>query len=115
MEPLTQLTENIQLPMEEIRAFCDRWQIQEFALFGSVLRHDFRPDSDIDVLYVFDHNAKRTLFDLVDMKEELERMFGRKVDLVSRHGIEASRNYLRKQEILSNAITIYEQRTPLSI
>lgn len=115
MELPPQLLKNIQLPMEEIKAFCDRWQITEFALFGSVLRDDFRPDSDIDVLYVFDDNAKRTLFDLVDMKEELENLFKRKVDLVSRHGIEASRNYLRKQEILSTAITVYEQRTSLSI
>jgi len=55
---------NFELPMERIKAFCDRHQITEFALFGSVLREDFRPDSDIDVMVQFDTNAHPTFFDL---------------------------------------------------
>jgi uncharacterized protein len=113
LAPLSsQVSLNINLPIAEIARFCDRWQIIEFALFGSVLREDFRSDSDIDVLYVFAQDANHSLFDLVDIQDELQTIFGRKVDLISRKGIEASRNYLRKREILSTAITIYEQRSP---
>lgn len=108
-----QVKKNIDLSIAVIADFCDRWQIIEFALFGSVLRDDFRPDSDIDILYLFAEEARHTLFDLVNIKDELEVIFGRKVDLISRKGIEASLNYLRKQEILSTAITIYEQRSAL--
>ncbi len=106
-----QVKKNIDLPIAEIALLCDRWQIDELALFGSVLREEFRPDSDIDILYLFAKDARRTLFDLVDIKDELEVIFRRKVDLISRKGIEGSRNYLRKQEILSTAITIYELKT----
>lgn len=108
-----QIKQNIDLPIAEIVAFCDRWQIVEFALFGSVLRDDFRPDSDIDVLYIFSEQSTHTLFDVVTMQEELQAIFGRKVDLISRKGIEASRNYLRRQNILSNAVTIYGKRDKL--
>ena len=87
--------------------FCQRWQIDELALFGSVLRDDFRPDSDIDILVQFNPESHHTLFDMVRMKEELQRIFGRDVDLVSRRGIEASRNYLRKNAILKSAEVIY--------
>ncbi len=98
---------NIEIPTEQIADFCQRWKIREFALFGSVLRDDFRPESDIDVLVTFDPNAHTTLFDLVHMQNELEAMFGRKVDLVSKRGIERSRNYLRRKTILSSAEVIY--------
>jgi len=100
----------IDIPKEKIAEFCKKWRIREFAFFGSVLRDDFRPESDIDVLVTFDEAAGHTLFDLVHMEEELENIFGRGVDLVSRRGIEASRNYIRKKAILSTASTIYEER-----
>ncbi len=93
----------ISIDHEKIAEFCQRWKITEFALFGSVLREDFRPDSDVDVLVTFSQDAHRTLFDLVRMEEELQGLFGRDVDLVSRRGIEASRNYLRRKAILSSA------------
>jgi uncharacterized protein len=109
-----QVSLNIDLPLAEIAAFCDRWQIAEFALFGSVLRNDFREDSDVDVLISLNDDATTTLFDLVNMTEELKIIFQRQVDLVLRDGIEASRNYLRKQAILSSALTIYEQRETIS-
>lgn len=99
--------QRIDLPLEQIRVFCDRWHITEFALFGSVLRDDFRPDSDIDVLVTFSPEAYHTLFDLVRMEHELKEIFQREVDLVSRRGIERSRNYLRRNEILSSAQVIY--------
>lgn len=98
---------NIDLPKDKIAEFCKKWKIREFSIFGSVLREDFQPDSDIDVLVTFSEDAKHTLFDMVHMKEEIEQIFGRKVDLVSRRGVESSRNYLRKQAILGTAEAIY--------
>jgi predicted nucleotidyltransferase len=98
---------HIDIPMEKVADFCRRWQITELALFGSVLREDFRPESDVDVLARFDPKARHTLFDMVRMQEDLQRILGRQVDLVSRRGIEASRNYLRKNAILKSAEVVY--------
>jgi uncharacterized protein len=105
---------SIDLPMDEIQAFCQKWQIAEFALFGSVLRDDFRPDSDIDVMVQFHPDAHPTLFDLTYMEEELKILFQRDVDLVTRKGIETSRNYLRRKAILSSAQVIYGSRSSIS-
>lgn len=104
----------IELPMEKIAEFCDRWQVMEFALFGSVLREDFRPESDIDVMVQFHPDAHPTLFDLTYMENELKILFHRDVDLVTRHGIETSRNYLRRNAILSSAQIIYGSRPSIS-
>jgi predicted nucleotidyltransferase len=104
----------INLPMDKIQAFCHKWQIIEFALFGSVLRDDFRPDSDIDVMVQFHPDAHPTLFDLTYMEEELKILFQRDVDLVTRKGIETSRNYLRRKAILSSAQVIYGSRSSIS-
>ena len=79
-----------------------------------MLREDFRPDSDIDVMLQFDLNARPTFSSLEDMEEELVKIFDRKVDLITREGIEHSRNYLRRQEILSSARVIYEKRPSIS-
>ena len=95
------------IPKEKIADFCRRWKIIEFALFGSVLRGDFRPDSDIDVLVTFASDAGWSLFDHVEMQDELKSLFGRNVDLVSRRGIERSRNPIRRKEILESAEVIY--------
>ena len=100
-------TPHINIPRETIAEFCIKWKIREFAFFGSVLRDDFRPDSDIDVLVTFSEDAKHTLFDLVHMENELKEIFGREVDIVSRRGIESSRNYIRKNAILSSAEAVY--------
>jgi hypothetical protein len=97
----------IDLPMEAIIAFCQRWQITEFALFGSVLRDDFRPDSDIDVLVTFAPDSHWRFSDELKMEEEIEAIFGREVDLVDRRSIEQSRNYIRRKTILKSARTIY--------
>jgi len=98
---------NIAIPEEPLSEYCRRWKIAELALFGSVLRDDFRPDSDVDVLVRFHPEARHTLFDMVRMQKELEQMLGRNVDLVSRRGIENSRNYLRKKAILESAEVVY--------
>jgi predicted nucleotidyltransferase len=105
---------NIEVPIDQIEDFCDRWQIVEFALFGSVLRNDFRTDSDIDVMVQFASEAHPTFFDLSTMEDELKTIFRRDVDLVTRKGIESSRNYLRRKAILSSAQVIYGTRSPIS-
>ena len=97
----------IHIPKEKIAGFCKKWGIREFCLFGSVLRAEFCSDSDIDVLVTFDENAKNTLFDLVNMESELKDIFGRNVDIISRRGIESSRNYLRRNAILESAEAVY--------
>lgn len=97
----------LSLPYEQIAAFCRKWNVTEFALFGSVLRDDFRPDSDVDVLVTWAPDARISLFDYTPMKDELESMFGRKVDLVSKRGIEQSTNWIRKREILGTARVVY--------
>lgn len=99
----------IRLPQSAIANFCQRWQVQEFYLFGSVLRDDFRWDSDIDVMVQFASNAHWG-FEIVDMKQELEEMFGRKVDLLTKKAIEQSENWIRRKEILETARLIYVQR-----
>lgn len=97
----------IDVSESEIAAFCQKWLIKEFALFGSAVRGDFHQDSDIDVLVTFKPEAKWTLFDQVDMQEELKSIFGRSVDLVSRKGIERSQNYIRRREIIDSARVLY--------
>ena len=88
----------IEIPMDKIEVFCKKWKVAEFSLFGSVLRDDFRPDSDVDVLVSFEANAGWDLMDWVDMIEELKVIFGREVDLVSKNGL---RNPCRRHEILT--------------
>ncbi len=97
----------IDIPTDKIADFCRHWKITEFAFFGSVLGDDFRPDSDIDVLVTFAPDAEWSLFDHIDMQDELKSIFKRSVDLVSRRGIERSRNYLRRRAILDSAEVFY--------
>lgn len=97
----------IEIPKDRIAEFCRRWKITELALFGSVLRDDFQPDSDVDVLVTFTPDAKWSLFDHVDMEDELEEILGRPVDLVSRRGIERSRNPFRRRAILESAQVVH--------
>ena len=92
---------------ETIAEFCRKWKITEFALFGSVLREDFRPDSDVDVLVTFSPGSDWGVEHLLDMKEELEALFGRTVDLVEKRLVEESRNYIRRKHILSHMEAVY--------
>ena len=101
------MTARIEIPYERIAAFCERWSITKLALFGSVLRDDFGPDSEIDILAGFDEAARHTLFDMDRMEEELEAIFGRDVDLVSWRGVERSPNPLRRKAILQSAELVY--------
>lgn len=97
----------IELPAHEIEGFCRRWKVTELSLFGSVLREDFRPDSDVDLLVTFASEARWSLFDLVRMEEELQSLLGRKVDLVERKAVERSENYIRRKSILSHLQPVY--------
>jgi predicted nucleotidyltransferase len=101
---------NIELPVEQIQNFCDRWHITEFALFGSILRDDFRSDSDVDVLVTFAPDAQRGLSETLQMKDELQSIFGRKVDFIVKTAIERSENWLRRKNILESAQIIYAAR-----
>jgi predicted nucleotidyltransferase len=94
----------VDIPRGRIAEFCRKWKVAEFSLFGSVLRDDFGPDSDVDVLVSFDPAATWDLFDLVTMRDELMAMFGRAVDLVEKEGL---RNPFRQRGILSTREVIY--------
>ena len=87
-----------------IAEFCLKWSIREFSIFGSALRDDFRPDSDVDVLVSFAADAQWSLFDIVQMQDELKAIFGREVDLVEK---EALRNPFRRRAILSGREVLY--------
>ncbi len=89
---------------DRIVGFCRKWRIQEFSLLGSILRDDFRPDSDADVLVEFELDHPRSLFDVTDMEDELRELFGRDVDLVMKGGL---RNPFRLREILSTRQIVY--------
>ncbi len=97
----------IKIPKAKIAKFCKRWNVSEFAIFGSALHGDFRPDSDVDVMVSFAPKAQVTLFDMVHMQEELKTIFGREVDLVSKQGVLSSRNYLRRKYILDSAQVVH--------
>lgn len=97
----------INISKEEIARFCEKWQIREFAFFGSILRDDFLAGSDVDVLVTFYPDAQWTLLDHVEMQDELAALLGRPVDLVSRRGIEYSQNYIRRRAILESARVVY--------
>ena len=93
-----------QIPEDKIKDFCQRWQIVEFSLFGSALRDDFHAESDVDILVTFAPDARHSLFDLVEMKDELRTLFGRDVDLVQEKLLD---NPFRRREILRTKELIY--------
>ena len=97
----------IEIPLDKIEEYCRKWKIKEFALFGSVLREDFRPDSDVDVLVTFEPDAGITFDNMVEMQEEIEKIFGRKVDLIERKLVERSENYIRRRHILQSLEPVY--------
>ena len=95
---------NIPIPEERVRDFCRRWRIAELSVFGSVLRADFRPESNVDLLVTFAEEAQWSLYEWVDMIAELREIFGRKVDLLSTQSL---RNPFRRHEILKTRETLY--------
>ena len=99
----------IEIPIDKIKDFCKKWKVKEFALFGSVIRDDFDSSkSDIDVLITF-FPGQNWAWEIVTIKEELEDIFNRPVDLITKKAIENSKNPYRKKEILESYEVIYEQ------
>ena len=99
----------IRIP-DDLDDFCKRWKVAKLAVFGSVLREDFRPESDVDFLVDFAPDAQWSLLDLVRMENELQELIGRPVDLVERSAIDRSENYIRRRNILANTETLYDAR-----
>ena len=98
------VTANITIPPDALEVFCRKWRVRELFLFGSVLRDDFGPDSDVDVLVSFDEDAPWSLWDLIALQDELAELFGRPVDLVEGEGL---RNPFRRRRILETRQLIY--------
>lgn len=97
-------TPHINLPAERIAEFCRKWRVREFSLFGSVLRQDFRADSDVDVLLEFEEGASPTLEPWIDMRDELCALFGREVDVVEKRRLV---NPFRRHHIMNNRQVLY--------
>jgi hypothetical protein len=101
-------TNRLAITEEKLIEVCRQWNIAELALFGSVLREDFRENSDIDLLISFAPDAPQGLLTLVRIKHQLEDLLDRPVDLVIKKAIQEGGNWIRRQEILSTAVIIYE-------
>jgi predicted nucleotidyltransferase len=102
-----QIEQRLNVSLADIIGFCQRWQITELAVFGSILREDFKADSDLDFLVTFAPDANIGLFDLYDLEEELKSIVGRDVDVVFKNSIASSKNWIRRRNILSTAEVIY--------
>jgi predicted nucleotidyltransferase len=95
---------HISVPHQQLPDFCQRWRVTELSFFGSVMRDDFRPDSDVDVLVTFDSNADWSLFDLVTMQDELAGLLNRRVNLLEEVAL---RNPYRRATILQSKHVLY--------
>lgn len=104
------ITAKVALDQDQIAAFCRKWQIAEMSLFGSVLRDDFGPDSDVDFLVTFEPGVNHDWDAWPVMVDELAGLVGRRIDLVERRLVEQSENYIRRRDILSSAREIYVAR-----
>src|SRR5512136_1963231 len=91
----------------EIAAFCRKGHIRELQVFGSVTTNHFQPDSDIDIMVDFPPGIRHSLIQLAQMEEELEGIYGRRIDLLTRQAVEQSRNYIRKKSILLSPEKVY--------
>ena len=97
-------TDNLSIPLNAVEDFCRKWKIRRFSLFGSVLREDFRPESDVDILITFSDDAEWSLWDWIEMTDQLKTLFGRDVDVVEESGL---KNPFRRHEILKTRQEIY--------
>ena len=101
------MTAHIKLSRDKIEAFCRRNHIHSLAFFGSVLRDDFGPNSDVDVMVEFERGHKPRLMQLAMLENELSEILGHKVDIVERQSVEGSENYIRRRHILQSVETVY--------
>src|SRR5438477_7118690 len=101
----------LELPIEKVASFCQRWGIVRLDIFGSVLREDFRPDSDVDFLFTPGPHFKRDkvygAWARNYMAEELAGIVGRKVDIIDRRRVEQMENWIKRRHILQTAVPIY--------
>ena len=97
-------TIQIQIPKATVEAFCRRFGVEEFSLFGSVLREDFGPASDVDVMLKFLPGHGFTFENTPDIQDELERIFNRPVDVIEKGRV---RNPIRRQAIMSAYRVVY--------
>ena len=97
-------TLQIDLPLDQIATFCRKWRITELSLFGSVLRDDFRPDSDVDVLVSFAADTHWSLDDWLEMQADLKSILGREVDFVDKQGLS---NPFQSHAILTTRQVMY--------
>ena len=104
MSAMTMSTKRLEIPRKPLAEVCHRWMIRELSLFGSALRGDFRPDSDVDLLVVFLPSAPWSSLDLIDLQEELRQLVGHQVDLVEKSAL---RNPFRRQAILATRKVVY--------
>ena len=107
MEGVERVHPRVAASEQELADFCRRWKIAKLELFGSVLRDDFDERSEIDVLVTFDRAPEQRLDTFLSMEEELQRMFGRHVDVVDRRLVEANPNWIRRRSILQSAQLLY--------
>ena len=98
---------NLGVEQKKIVDFCRRWKIKQLAVFGSAVRGQLRPDSDLDLLVAFDPNADWSMFDHYRMENDLVELFAREVDLISRQAVEENPNWICRKEILNSAKVIY--------
>ena len=98
---------NVFIPKDRLAEYCRANGIARLDVFGSALREDFGPKSDIDLLVKFEPGRTPGLFDIVRIEREFSELLGREVDLVERDAVEKSRNYIRRRAILESARTIY--------
>jgi len=100
----------VAISTEALARFCLRWKVRELALFGSALRDDFRPDSDVDILVDFDKDADWGLLEHIQMQRELQTLLGCNVDLISKRALERSRNWLFRREVLNTAKVFFSKK-----
>ena len=93
----------IKISSENLEAFCKRYQVRRMSLFGSVLRDDFKAESDVDVLVQFDPDVRVSFMTLGKMQRELSTIFQRPVDLIPQDGLKP----VIRNEVLANAREVY--------
>ena len=101
------MNQQVTVPKPALAAFCQAHGIKRLSVFGSVLREDFGPESDIDVLLEFEPGRTPGLLGIAGIQARLSALFGREVDLVTRSAVEQSRNYIRRRAILDSAEEVY--------
>jgi predicted nucleotidyltransferase len=98
---------HLEVDERALASLCRKWKIAKLEAFGSVLRDDFRPESDVDLLVSYEDGSRKRFDDQLSAVEDFQKLFGREVELVPRKRIEASENYIRRHAILTTAKVVY--------